>query len=189
MDIPALLYGASREIKSRVRKVITALKRGVPWHEAIGGNQMLDTAKQEGLIVLDGPSSLASEERHFHCYALLSVIEQDLYKGAVSSEFAREAFQASLESAWGLLGLFGRNQAIWVTPEERRRPFLDATQRFWDQMWAEGERYTSGSTTGENIWSIPSGLHYVLANMGVSKDTLKAPLPAGGLPAVIAQAK
>jgi hypothetical protein len=33
---------------------------------------------------------------------------------------------------------------------------------------------------GTTLWSIPNNLHYVLANMGVPHDLLRAPLPAEG---------
>ena len=42
-----------------------------------------------------------------------------------------------------------------------------------------GERYYV-AVQGQRLWSLPTGLHYVLANMGVPTEVLRAPLPADG---------
>ena len=49
----------------------------------------------------------------------------------------------------------------------------------WDDLDAVGPRYYA-AVQGQRLWSLPTGLHYVLANMGVPNDVLRAPLPAEG---------
>jgi hypothetical protein len=53
----------------------------------------------------------------------------------------------------------------------------------------------SSSATGaaigpaQRLWTLPNNLHYVLANMGVPNDALRAPLPPGGPRALLQHAQ
>jgi hypothetical protein len=78
------------------------------------------------------------------------------------------------------------NQA-WFSSAERYEPFLRAVIHVWDELRAVGPRYY-WATQGEDLWSIPNNLHFVLANMGVPHDRLRAPLPADGLGAMVKHA-
>jgi hypothetical protein len=44
-----------------------------------------------------------------------------------------------------------------------------------------GARYTVGVTDGARLWQLPTNLRYVLAELGVPRPALTAPIPAGGL--------
>lgn len=63
--------------------------------------------------------------------------------------------------------------------KDRHQPFLHAVLAAWDEFDAVGPRYYA-AVQGQRLWSLPTGLHYVLANMGVPNDILRAPLPPGG---------
>lgn len=185
MKVPAALFGLNKEVRPRVRRMVIALKNGVAWEEVVAAQDMLDTDTHEGLLVLDGPSSLTNYAPHFHFYFLPSLAEDARYAGRISEEIEAQIFEGFLSSPWALLGLFGRNNSLWLHPPERRRPFLRAALAFWDELYEQGERYTSGSTTPEDLWSLPSSLHYALANLGVPTETLKSPLPPGGLRLIV----
>ena len=49
----------------------------------------------------------------------------------------------------------------------------------WDELDAVGSRYHI-AVQGQSLCSIPNSLHYVLANLGVPHDLLRAPLPPEG---------
>lgn len=185
MKVPAALFGLNKEVRPRVRKMVIALKNGDAWEEVVAAQDMLDTDTQEGLLVLDGPSSLTHYAPHFQFYFLPSLAEEAKYAGRISEDIEAQIFESSLSSPWALLGLFSRNHSIWLHPPERRPPFLRATLGFWDELYGQGARYTAGSTTPEDLWSVVSSLHYVLANLGVPTETLNSPLPPGGLRQIV----
>jgi hypothetical protein len=68
---------------------------------------------------------------------------------------------------------------------ERVRPFLRAVRQYWDLWNSVGPRYSSGLQTPEPLWSLPTSIKYVLANLGIPGDDLDPPLPPGGLAALI----
>lgn len=197
MQIPTLFYGSQKEVRSRCRKVVNQLATGAKWQEIIEAEGIIDTANVSGLIVLEGPSSLLDAYgSHFHCYSLLDQIRQASNKGQIDFEVEEKAFESSLQTAWGLLGLIASKNTMWFWhPEKsyslaqwramRYEPLLTTSLIYWDTLDAEGERYSNGSSTGQNLWSLPSSLKYVLANMGVSTGVLKAPLPPSGLTEII----
>ena len=49
----------------------------------------------------------------------------------------------------------------------------------WDELDAVGPRYFNG-VQGQSLWTLPNSLHYVLGNMGVPHDLLRAPLTPEG---------
>jgi hypothetical protein len=87
----------------------------------------------------------------------------------------------------GVLGLMSHDNGPWVWPRERHQPFLAAVLRFWDEFDAVGPRYYFTGRT-EGLWTMPTNLRYVLANMGVPIETLNAPLPPGGPAALLSAA-
>ena len=185
MDIPSSLYGRYSEVKPRMRKIVMALKRGVDWNTAVGVANMCDTDNVLGLIILNGPSPLLGGTPHFHCYLPLTMISEAISHKRLLPDIEDKIFEASLETAWGVLGLLSPANLMWVYPQERHRPLLGASLRFWDVLDAEGERYTVGLNEGKRLWSIHSNLKYVLANMGVPSHILNSPLPPQGLVSLI----
>lgn len=197
MQIPTLFYGSQKEVRARCRRIVKQLAAGENWQEAIEVGSTVETANVAALIVLEGPNQLLDAYgSHFHCYTLLDQIRQASNQGRVNAEVEEMAFRASLQTAWGLLGLIAAKNTTWFWhPEKfyssdqwramRYEPFLTASLRYWDTLDAEGERYSNGSSMGQNLWSLPSSLKYVLANIGVPTNVLKATLPEGGLAEVI----
>jgi len=181
VQIPASVYGLFKDVKPRCRKIVTSLRRGRTWHEAISAEDTIDTATQSGLIVLHGPSPLLGGDPHFHCYLPLSLVLKAGSEGCFSSDIEDQVFETSLQTAWGLLGLLSQTNVMWVYPTNRHQPFLQACCKFWDTLELEGNRYSNGSNIGQSLWAEHTTLKYVLANRGVSQDILNAPLPAGGI--------
>lgn len=184
MQIPSSFYGLYKDIKSRCRKMATGLKHCQTWNEVINYQDTIDTKTNSGLIVLHGPSPLLGGSPHFHCYLPLSYIFNVSSDRKLPPEIEEELFAASLQTAWGLLGLLSQTNVMWLYPQERHQPFLSACLQFWDIMAQEGNRYSNGSNTGQSLWTVNTNLKYVLANGGVSTEILNAPLPDGGLMAL-----
>jgi hypothetical protein len=63
---------------------------------------------------------------------------------------------------------------------------LSLTTKWWDVYCAEGPRFAWGSRTGD-LWPLAGGLKSVLRQKGVPANELVAPLPAGGLRALLAR--
>ncbi len=187
MLIPRLLYGRYSEVKARSAKVVTALARGRSWEEAFGTTDLVDTATTPGLVVVDGPSPLVGGAPHFNCYVPWKQLPEAIWKGRIAKEQEEQLFERSLAAPWSLLGLFGQHPWIW--PEHRRRPFLHAALAAWNEIASVGPRFSDGSNDGSDLWSVANTIKFVLANMGLSNDTLRAPLPPGGLAALVAIAE
>lgn len=180
MLIPEFMYGLSKEARGAARAVARRLKAGVPWGEAVPG-ETADTALRPGLIVMHGPSPLLGGRQHFHVYAL----PDEIFAAKVSAEVEDAAFAECLRTAWGTLSLASFKNQFWLYPEARHAPFLKAVLGRWDEFDAEGARYTFGTTDGARLWDIHTNVKYVLARRGIPQETLREPLPAGGLAALL----
>lgn len=183
MKIPVPLHGQNKDVKAQARKMVTALKEGQPLADAVGG-EMADTGSRDGLLMMDaGPTGAYVDG--FHCYLPFRTV-YDALGGKLPAGIEDKVFREGLETAWGVLGILGRNNFPWVRVEERHQPFLEAVLKFWDELCAEGNRYSTGASEGKALWDVPNSLHYVLAKRGVPQETLNSPLPPGGLPEVVA---
>jgi hypothetical protein len=165
--------------------MVTSVKRGRTWSDTVAVGSMIDTTEVPGLLVLNGPSPLIGGASHFQCYLPLLEVEKALIEERLSPDVGKKIFEESLQTAWGTLGLLSPANVMWVASPERYKPLLNAAIQFWDMLYAEGDRYSVGLETGQDLWSIHTNLKYVLANMGISPAILKAPLPMGGLEALI----
>jgi hypothetical protein len=188
MLFPEFEYGIYKDVLAGCRKKVTALSRGKTWEEVTSGSRV-DTHTLPGLIVLHGPSPLLGGTPQFHAFTLLMVIEDAFYKGRLQAPVIESIFERSLGSTWSLVGLLAERNMMWVYPESRRKPLLDACLHFWDELVAEGARYTSGSTTGATLWDLHSNLKMILSNLGVPTPVLNAPLPGGDLRSILAYVK
>lgn len=164
--------------------MLTSLACGKTWHEVAGAEDTIDTADRPGLIVLHGPSPILGGSPHFYCYLPLTNILQAVLEERLPSDIEEKVFEASLQTPWGVLGLLSQTNVMWIYPPKRHQPMLTACLQFWDTLNREGDRYTNGSNTGQNLWAEHTNLKYVLANMGISTDVLSAPLPDGGVAAL-----
>lgn len=181
MLLPAIQYGDWKTVKGRMRKVVTQLKRGAGLVDVMIHEGMLDTTDHPGLLVMNG--TLQGPASNFHCFApwrlVWSPLSETRTEPTVPTPAEDAIFAASLEFPWGVLGLLSWDSQPWLYSKHRHQPFLHAVLAFWDELDAVGSRYY-WAVQGERLWSLPTGLHHVLANMGVPTDLLRAPLPPEG---------
>ena len=188
MQLPAIEHGDWASVKARMRKVITQLKRGASFNELMTADGLLDTAVHEGLIFIDGPNRDVAGP-HFHTFAAARLLSQALLTPGPPSALEDAIFTESLETPWGVLGLFGRNDHSWLWPQARFGPFLHAAMAVWKDLDAVGPRYSCGVSYGSPLWEEPNNLHFVLANMGVPHELLRSPLPPEGPTALLRYVK
>ena len=174
MQVPASFYGPYKEVKARSRKIVTRLFKGASFNEALSVEEVIDSSSTPGLFALHGPSPLLTGEPHFHFYTLLLQIKEALFKKRLPSATEERVFADSLETAWGVLGLLSPPNVMWVSPAERHRPLLAACLQFWEQLSEVGERYSVGLNRGQNLRDLPTNIQYVLVNLGVPPNTLRA---------------
>jgi hypothetical protein len=149
----------------------------------------LDTALVPGIIVLDGPSRVfPHQEEHYCCFALTHAIDEE-WRAMEWKEQCDTIFTAYHEAAmlepWVFLGLLGQRNGFFLDQRsEWLKPLVRAAVRFWPVLAAEGARYSKGLEAQE-LWSLPTKLSFALARLGVPLELLNAPLPAGGLDALV----
>jgi hypothetical protein len=106
-------------------------------------------------------------------------------KGKATDHVLEPAVSACLSTPWGLLGVLAPVNQIVVYPPHLHRPVLKAAVKHWDALDDVGARYTVGLREGARLWDVTTNLHYVLAQVGVPQSQLRAPLPRGGLAAIV----
>jgi hypothetical protein len=183
MKIPIALYGLTKEVTSSCRKAISAFRRGGPWLEVFG--ESIDSHRVPGLFALEGPSPLLGGAPHFHLYRPKRELERAIDEGRIPPARMEVMFEESLTEPWGLLTLMGQLNYHFFQESPQRRAFVEAVARVWDVLDAEGARYSLGSRAGRTLWGLPILVHYALANEGVPNEVLAAPLPPGGLRALL----
>ncbi len=181
MKLPACLYGFCRDALAAAEKAVTRLKRGATLLEAFQAAHTSDTAAAPGLLVLSGPSPLLGGQPHFHCYLPLLAVMNAVDRGRLDRSLEHRVFLEALESDWGLLAVISPANLMWVYPKDRYWPLLRKLLPRWEELRAEGPRYTVGSASGDDLWALTSNVKYVLANLGVSNAVLNSPLPPDGL--------
>lgn len=180
MLLPAVQYGDWRDVKKRMRKIVTRIKRGESIVDVMTEDGMLEVTNHPGMVIVGG--LMTGGWTNFHCFVPWKPLGDALRDIRVTPDPALEAkiFQESLRVIWGVLGLLAfDNQSWFYGHEERYEPFLEAAIGAWSELDAVGSRYFI-AVQGQSLWSIPNSLHYVLANMGVPHDLLRAPLPTDG---------
>ena len=189
MLLPAIQYGDWRTVKGRMRKVVTRLKRGEPIVEAMTRDGMLDPADHPAMVVLS--SMTLGPVPCFYCAVpwieAWSVLFDLRTTPTQPTAVEDAAFMALLEHPWGVVGLLASNSKMWLN-KERHAPFLQAALGFWDELDAIGARYFVAAY-GQRLWTVHNNLHFVLANMGVPHEMLRAPLPPEGPRALLRYAR
>jgi hypothetical protein len=191
MELPALFYGLYRDVKRRINRIVTQMRKGADWIALVEAEGFLDTATTPGFILLEGPSPLVGGQAHFQQWLLWTQYRDkqadEWVRGRedvhAQDEQAEEVFHQSLTRPWSTLGLIGNDS--WLFPRHRYRPFLRAVREHWDLFDSVGSRYSTGLQTPQPLWASATSIKYVLANLGISGDTLRAPLPPGGLAELI----
>ena len=175
MLVPAVQYGDWAIVKKRMRSIVTRIKRGASIVSVMTEDGLLDVGAHPGTMMMGGP--VLAGGRDFHCF----MPWQPLWLDSPADVGVMDAiFQESLSVSWGVLGLLAFENTPWFySHEERFEPFLAAAIRVWDELDAVGPRYDNG-IPGQSLGMPPTSLHYVLGNMGVPHDLLRAPLPPEG---------
>jgi hypothetical protein len=180
VQLPVIQYGDWKSVKKRMQRVVTQLKRGADLVDVMTTDGMLDTETTPGLLVIAGIQ--VGSVPNFHCFAPWKLAFDSFAAAENSDAFAAiedAIFDASLRSSWGVLGLLSTENQFWLIPASRHRPLLHATLEVWPELDAVGARYY-GAVQGRRLWDVPNNLHFVLANLGVPTDVLRAPLPPEG---------
>lgn len=185
LELPAIAYGPFADVRQRVSDAIRRFAAGEPWHEALAAGDAVAPGTSPGLIVLNGPAPMLEAELHFHAFLPLSLVLEGVQARKIDESRKRQAVQESLSTPWGLLSILAPVNQILVYPPELHRPILQAAVRWWDTLDAVGPRYTVGLREGAWLWNVTTNLHYVLGQVGLNNEQLRAPLPAGGLRAII----
>lgn len=190
MLLPAIQYGDWKAVKRRMRKVVTELIRGAPLNEVMTGDGMIDPSEHPGFLVLSG--IMLGPAPNFHCFMPWKIAFDAMFDlrtvPTALSPLEDATFEASLQTPWGVLGLLATDSQAWLTRRVRHEPFLHAALSAWNELDSIGARYYA-AVQGERLWSIPNNLHYVLANMGVPNEILRAPLPPEGPRALLRYAR
>lgn len=180
MLLPAAQYGDWKAVKKRMRDVVARIKRGERIVDVMSQGGMLDTKDTPGMLVLAGERPDTAQ--NFHCFvpwSPLHIAWFDIRVPPPDPALDSQVFNDSLTVPWGILGLMAHDNQFWLLSADRREPFLQAVLRVWDDLNAVGARYY-GAIQGQDLWSVPNNLHFVLANKGVPTELLRAPLPPGG---------
>jgi hypothetical protein len=167
MQVPALIYGHYREVERRTRRMVTKIKRGAPFEEAIGADDLIDTAEHDGLFNLNYADSLLGGRPHYHVIYALADILGAMVNGRLPWDLEETVFNACLRSAWGVLLLLPHSSSGWVDPEHRWVPLLRAAARFWPVLEAEGARYTYAGSYPKALAATVTTVDYVLGNAGI----------------------
>lgn len=190
MLLPAIQYGPWKIVKARMRKAITKLKRGAPFNEVMLADGLIDTEMHEGLLVVAGTVQGIAD--NFHCFMPWREAWEPLFdlrtERGKPSAVETEVFNASLNTTWGTLGLLAPDSQKWLLTRETHEPFLLAALAAWQELDEVGPRYFS-SVQPKHLWRVPNNLRFILANMGVPGDVLRAPLPPEGPAALLRYAK
>jgi hypothetical protein len=181
VQLPAIQHGDWKTVKKRMARVVTQLKRGADLVEVMTADGMLDTKTTPGLLIMGGINP--GRDANIHCYVPWRLAWEPLGKlrsdPMVPAAIEDAIFALSLRVPWGVLGLLSYDCQPWLYPTERHRPLLHAALEVWPELDAVGPRYYS-AVQGRPLWSVPNNLHFVLANLGVPTDVLRAPLPPEG---------
>ena len=190
LQLPAIQHGSWSSVRRRMLKVVTRLLRGDALADVMLVDGLVDPTRQPGFLVMAG--IMTGDEPHFHCFMPWKSAWDALFDlrddPAVPAPLEDRVFEASLQVPWGVLGLLASDSQSWLIPAPRHAPFLEAALTAWDELDAVGARYYA-AVQGKHLWSVPNNLHYVLANMGVPTEILRAALPPGGPRALLRHTK
>jgi hypothetical protein len=198
MLVPEFQYGMFRDVKRDCHKLIKRMAAGETWEQTIGTLPLVDLQQKEGLILLEANVPRFKSRPHYHSYLLLYEIIHSEYRNSFTREMHDVIFENSLQNSWGTLSLIARANQVWLwqprfyTFDEWRircyEPFLAACLTYWDELNAQGQRYTHTASRGQNLGELLTMVNFVLGHMGVPEETLEPPLPSGGLPELVALA-
>jgi hypothetical protein len=180
MLVPKFFLGSFSEARRMASRYLRSLGDGGSMEL-----ELVDTRTEEGLIVIDDQNGFRAEERCFQMHAIFAVADSARYR-----PMHQRIFDAVRVHPWGSLALLGSLvDLLWIhraIAEASWAGALSNTVKCWDLYSAEGPRFANGTRTGD-LWALGSSLKAVLREKGVPVDELLAPLPPGGLRALLAR--
>ena len=180
MKLPAFTYGTYANVGAACRKKIRDISRGARW-EDLPEDKWVDTKEVGGALVLEGPVSGFSGDMHYCCFALTVAVSEAWRKKRMGNDVWTSLHEASMRNMWIFLGLLGQHSGMFLYQNRAwMQPFLKAAVEFWEELDAEGDRYTFGGPPSR-LWTLPSNIQMVLAHLGLPENRLREPLPPGGL--------
>jgi hypothetical protein len=180
MLLPGFLLGTFAEVRRPTSRYLQSVCKGES-----PALDLVDTRSEPGLVVIDDDNGFQADQRNFQMHAIFEVAD-----GARFHDKQQGIFDAVASQPWGPLALLGSNvnllrfhrviaEASWATA-------LSTTLKHWDEYCAEGERFALGVRRG-SLWALGAGLKAGLGHRGISTEELLAPLPEGGLRALLAR--
>jgi hypothetical protein len=181
VQVPAPLYGPYEAADRHARAWVRRLSAGKSQRPI--DDEKVDIEHRPGLLLLNQPPAILRKDPHAHCALPMMHLKFARTREQVGQDVEDGCFRDWLTADWSLVGLLAQINVMWFSGHpERFRPFLDAVVAAWPTLYGlVGPRYSVGSVHGQDLWTVSSNLKYVLANMGVPTDPLRAPLPRGGL--------
>src|SRR5690606_29811097 len=138
-----------------------------------------------GMIFIDGPNRGEYGE-HFHMYVPARAIEEAAHQ-QLPGDIYSTLFEPAIATLWGYVALLASVYSFFNAPGHQER-FLWASVRYWDELDAEGERYSSGPSSPKRLWDTSSMIKYCLGNAGgIPVERVREPLPPGGLRELVNQ--
>ena len=186
MLVPSFLHGRYREVKKATARKVTQLVRGATWDELAG--DQVDTRELPGLLVLDGPNPLVGGEEHFHFFVPARLIRDTVHRRLPSDTY-QTLFESVAATRWGFLTMLGQWGQSFLFPPGHQQRFLHLALNWWDELHAQGPRYTNGSNVGYSLWEATTNVKFALAREGLPKELLREPMPEGGLAELVAQTR
>jgi hypothetical protein len=180
MLLPGFLLGTFAEARRSASRYVRAVADSTGTEVAL-----TDTGSVSGLIVLDGSDGFHTDERHFQMYAIFESADTPRYYA-----IRQRLFEHVSKAPWGPLALFNGQVTLLrihkQIPDSASAAAMATAMRYWDLYAAEGPRFATGLKVG-GIWEAASGLKAALQLKRVPKKELLAPLPAGGLRALLSR--
>lgn len=184
LHLPASLVGELPAVRRVWRPIIRSAIRTGEWPAP---DDLTDVEQFPGLIAL-APAPLLAGERHVHAFVPAALVRETAESGAVSREVEDALVTQALGAPWSVLTLLCPQEQLLVIAPERHRAVATAAARVWPELDAPGARYTFGLREGAALWSLPSGLRYVLGQLGIPAEKVGKDLPPGGLATLLREA-
>lgn len=179
MLLPKFLLGPLPEVRRQTSRYLRSLGDGK------GVLELVDTRSHLGLIVIDDQEGFHAKGQNFQMHAIFEVADSTRY-----GDMRQRIFDAVVAQQWGPLCLLGSMVILLrihhVIAEASWTAALSNLTKWWDLYAAEGPRFANGSRTGE-LWRQAGGLIDVLRERGLPVNEIVAPLPVGGLRALLAR--
>lgn len=103
-------------------------------------------------------ASIQSTGDHFHLFLALARLDDAIAAGKIAESARDSLYEELLGSAWGVVGLIAPKNIMWAYPKAYYKPTLQAAINFWEEFTQVRERYSVGSTEGQELWSVPNNI-------------------------------